>query len=187
MSNQQGYLSRIKGRIIRGLGGVEPQSAVQESSPPEQFEYLRVPAMAMPTIPEDQFLHVKTGWDYVRHAMLGLASHRILLDSIPGDFAEAGVWRGDCARFLHRFAPDRDLYLFDTFEGFLNEKDTRFQDTTVEHVVENVGEPHHTVHIRKGYFPESAVGLEGNTFALVSLDLDTFEGILAGWEFFAQE
>lgn len=47
-----------------------------------------------------------------------------------------------------------------------------------------VAEPRDTVRVRKGYFPESAKGLEGNTFALVSLDLDTYEGILAGWEFF---
>ena len=38
--------------------------------------------------------------------------------------------------------------------------------------------------IRKGVFPQTACGLENNQFALASLDLDTYEGILAGWQFF---
>jgi len=155
----------------------------------EPFEYLRVPAMSLPTMPPDQFTQVKQGWDYVRHATLGLAAQRILRDSVPGDMAEAGVWRGDCARFLHIFAPNRNLYLFDTFEGFPNQTagadnaDTRFADTGVECVRAIVGDSDKVI-IRKGIFPDTTAGLENNKFALVSLDLDTYEGILAGWMFF---
>jgi O-methyltransferase len=152
-------------------------------APDSRFEYLRVPAMALPTIPPDQFAQVKQGWDYVRHAMLGLAAQRILRDSIPGDMAEAGVWRGDCARFIHVFAPDRILYLFDTFEGFPGEEDTRFRDTAVDVVRQVVG-PSENIIIKKGIFPHTTSGLEENKFALVSLDLDTYEGISEGWKFF---
>lgn len=154
-----------------------------------QYEYLRVPAMSLPTIPPDQFAQVKQGWDYVRHATLGLAVQRLIRDGIEGDMAEAGVWRGDCARFLHVFDPTRRLYLFDTFEGFPgldkapSPTDTRFRDTAVDVVRSVVGESPNVI-IRKGFFPDTAAGLEQNKFALVSLDLDTYEGIRDGWEFF---
>jgi O-methyltransferase len=150
----------------------------------DQFEFLRVPAMDMPTIPQNEWLPVKTGWDYVRHATLGLAIKRLGLDGIEGDMAELGVWRGDCARFLHMFDPTRKLYLFDTFEGFPHQDvDKRFRDTSVETVRQTVG-PSKNVIIRKGAFPETAKGLEHCRFALASFDLDTYEGILAAWEFF---
>jgi O-methyltransferase len=152
-------------------------------APESRFEYLRVPAMGLPTIPPDQFAQVKQGWDYVRHATLGLAVQRILRDSVPGDLAEAGVWRGDCARFIHIFAPDRILYLFDTFEGFPGDEDTRFKDTGVDVVRQVVG-PSENIIMKKGIFPHTTAGLEQNKFALVSLDLDTYEGIFEGWKFF---
>ncbi len=156
----------------------------------EQFEYLKVPAMALPTVPPDQFWQVKHGWDYVRHATMGLAVQRLLRDGIPGDMAEAGVWRGDCARFIHMFAPDRRLYLFDTFEGFPDEHgqtggdhDQRFRDTSEAVVRQVVGDSPNVI-IRKGFFPATAAGLEHNRFAFVSLDMDTFESIVDGFEFF---
>ena len=154
-----------------------------------RFEYLRVPAMAMPTIPPDQFAGVKTSWDYVRHATMGLAIQRILREDIAGDFAEAGVWRGDCAGVIHRFAPDRRLYLFDTFEGFpdLERKtltdDHRFRDTGIEVVRATVGDSDNVI-IVKGIFPDTAANLKENRFSFVSLDLDTYEGIMEGWRFF---
>lgn len=37
---------------------------------------------------------------------------------LPGDFLELGVFKGQCARFLHaRMPADRTLYLLDSFEG----------------------------------------------------------------------
>ena len=147
------------------------------------FEYLKVPDMAMPTVPPEQWQRVKYGWDYVRHGMLGLAAQRIQRDGVEGDMAEAGVWRGDCAAFLHMFAPDRRLYLFDTFKGFPGDEDQRFRETSVDIVRQTVG-PSSNIIIKEGVFPDATAGLGTNKFALVSLDLDTFEGILAGWEFF---
>jgi O-methyltransferase len=103
--------------------------------------------------------------------------------------AEVGVWRGDCARFLHVFAPNRNLYLFDTFEGFPNQTtgtgnvDTRFRDTSAECVRATVGHSDNVI-IRKGIFPDTTAGLENNKFALVSIDLDTYKGTLSGWRFF---
>jgi len=38
--------------------------------------------------------------------------------------------------------------------------------------------------IRKGYFPETAKGLESEMFSFVMLDLDLYKPTLAGLEFF---
>jgi hypothetical protein len=51
-----------------------------------------------------------------------LATRHVVKHNIPGDIVECGVWRGGsmqaCAKTLLSVeATDRDLYLFDTFEG----------------------------------------------------------------------
>ena len=45
-------------------------------------------------------------------------SRWIYENHIEGSVAECGVFRGDSAKYLNKFFPDRKLYLCDTFEGF---------------------------------------------------------------------
>jgi hypothetical protein len=61
-----------------------------------------------------------------------LATRYVVQHDIPGDIVECGVWRGGsmqaCAKtLLSMQSTDRDLYLFDTFEGMTppTEEDTR--------------------------------------------------------------
>jgi len=132
---------------------------------------------------------VTSSGDPIRYAMIALAINRIAQENILGDFAELGVYRGDTSRIIHHFAPTRTLYLFDTFEGFSDKDernasaDTRFNDTNVELVKANIGNTEKVV-IKKGYFPETATGLEDKRFAFVMLDADKFAPTLAGLEFF---
>ena len=128
--------------------------------------------------------------DYARYASLALAIRRLDEERIPGGFAEVGVYRGETSRFLLRCAPERTLYLFDTFEGFPmqdrepeNRDDSRFRDTSEDAVRRAIGGGRNVV-IRKGRFPETAAGLEGERFAFALLDLDVFEPTVAGLEFF---
>lgn len=128
--------------------------------------------------------------DYVRCASLALAVRTLQREGIGGALAEVGVYRGATSRFLQRCAPERRLYLFDTFEGFPlvdrepeNAGDSRFRDTSEEAVRRALGAGADVV-IRKGRFPETAAGLEEETFAFVLLDLDVFAPTLAGLEFF---
>jgi len=128
--------------------------------------------------------------DYARYASLALAIRRIEEEGIPGAFAEVGVYRGATSRFLIRCAPGRELYLFDTFEGFpradrepVNPGDERFQDTSEERVRRALGDAANVV-IRKGRFPETAAGLENVRFGFVLLDLDLYQPTLAGLRFF---
>ena len=126
--------------------------------------------------------------DPVRYNALALALHAVRAESISGAVAEVGVYKGDTSRFLKRALPDRTLYLFDTFEGFPDEdlevaSDGRFQDTGIDHVARRIGTSD-GVGFRKGYFPDTASGLEDETFAFVLLDLDLYAPMKAGLEFF---
>jgi O-methyltransferase len=133
--------------------------------------------------------------DFCRMMTIRLASERIMHRQVPGAIAELGVYKGEMAAVLNRLFPDRKLYLFDTFEGF-SENDLadgqekrhssaetgEFRDTNVELVLSRMQDRERVV-VRKGYFPETAAGLEEN-FALVSLDVDLYKPTLAGLEYF---
>lgn len=118
------------------------------------------------------------------------------LDSVPGAVAELGVYKGDFSLELRRQFPGRLLYLFDTFEGF-NADDVKiettgsfsqskpedFTDTSAEYVLGRFDDTSAIV-LKKGYFPDTAAGLENEVFAFVSLDADLYAPTLAGLEFF---
>ncbi len=116
--------------------------------------------------------------------------------AVPGAVAELGVYRGDFAKVINTVFPDRKLYLFDTFEGF-PEEDMNYEtenhlllntvgklsNTSVEYVMSRMPRPERCV-IRKGYFPETAAGLEEERYAFVNIDVDLYKPILAGLEYF---
>ncbi|MBR5093942.1 MAG: class I SAM-dependent methyltransferase [Oscillospiraceae bacterium] len=127
--------------------------------------------------------------DYVRLKTLEAICRR--LGDVPGAAAELGVYRGGFARWINALLPERKLYLFDTFEGFDPEESagqgagfTRaHQDTSVRQVLAALPHPEQA-QIRPGLFPRTAEGLEGEHFALVSLDVDLEESTLRGLRFF---
>jgi hypothetical protein len=121
-------------------------------------------------------------------------------EKIKGNVAECGVFRGDCAKFINYYFPDRKLYLCDTFEGFDSsdmqyEKagsgafgKSRFSDqaffaeTGVGLVMEKMTYPQNVV-VRKGYFPESMQDVE-DRFCFVNLDMDLYVPMLNGLRYF---
>ncbi len=125
--------------------------------------------------------------DPVRYAAVAYAVTALERQQIAGSLAEVGVYRGELSALLHLLAPERDLYLFDTFAGFpeqdLSGADQRFRDTSIEIVKAALGDTHHVV-FRPGYFPETVRGLEQEKFAFVMLDLDLYQPTRAGLEFF---
>jgi O-methyltransferase len=145
--------------------------------------------MQFPTFPAELHDSMATMQDYFRYATLGLAVQRVLYEDIAGALAEVGVWRGETSAFLHRLAPGRRLYLFDTFTGFPagdlppGAADVRFRDTSESAVRERVGASANVV-LRPGYVPETLAGLEDETFAFVLLDLDLLDPTVASLEFF---
>lgn len=110
--------------------------------------------------------------------------------------AEGGVFQGDFAKEINKFFPNNTLYLFDTFEGF-DERDTEKEHkegfsifeknhlniTSESMVLDKMSHPKN-VEIRKGYFPESLVGIEHNSFYFVNLDFDLYNPTIDGLRFF---
>jgi O-methyltransferase len=149
---------------------------------------VRFREMRFPTFPGAVHESIAASDDYFRYATLGLALQRVLDEQIPGAIAEVGVWRGETSAFLHRVAPERHLYLFDTFEGFperdlAGREDRRFRDTSVEAVAARLGHAPN-VTLTPGYVPETLPVVADEQFAFVLLDLDLYDPTLASLEFF---
>ena len=133
-------------------------------------------------------------FDYIRLSTLELLCHEIKTRNVPGNIAELGVFKGKFSRYLNQHFPDRSLYLFDTFEGFdkrdasteqhnnYSSADQDFSNTSVQAVLGIMPHPEQCI-VKKGYFPETANGLE-DTFAFVSLDTDLYEPIYNGLVYF---
>lgn len=135
-------------------------------------------------------------YDYVRFKTLENIAEEINFRNISGSVAELGVFTGEFARYIYKFFPNRTLYLFDTFEGFLEEELNKeiargyisesindiLKNTSIDKVIRSIteGKKNNNIVIKKGLFPESLEGLE-DKFAFVSLDVDledsTFEGL----------
>lgn len=147
-------------------------------------------AMKFPTFSAhvNDFLQSSKSYDYVRLGSIALALETIRRDNIEGKFAECGVYKGELSSFIKTCFPERELILFDTFQGFPDKHlevaaDNRFQDTTLQAVQYKLS-AWSNITYKVGIFPESAQGLENETFSFVMLDFDLYEPTLAGLEFF---
>jgi O-methyltransferase len=140
--------------------------------------------------------------DYARYRTLELVAEQINNGNVQGDVAEAGVNEGDFAFMINLCFPDRSLYLYDTFEGF-DKKDIDIElrdsysneewlkkkpfspdsEDKVKITLSKMRYPERCI-VRKGYFPETAILENSNTFAFVSIDMDLYAPIRAGLEFF---
>ncbi len=120
-------------------------------------------------------------------------SEEVYRIGIIGSVAEAGVFRGEFAKEINKYFPDRKCYLFDTFEGFV-EKDimcekmeslveANYMKGLSETTVLNKMPRKELVEIRKGYFPETTEGID-DTFCFVNLDMDLYSPTLSGLRFF---
>ena len=121
-----------------------------------------------------------------RVAMMRLLAEQIHEESIPGDVAELGVFRGDFAVLINAAFPDRTIHLFDTFEGFpakdieaeqeqgfSKAKVGDFSETAKDIVDKRLLYPEKAV-FHKGYFPVTFRGCENLRFSFVSVDADLY-------------
>jgi O-methyltransferase len=131
--------------------------------------------------------------DFTRLYFIYLNLKHYIERNIDGSIAEVGVYKGNTAKLMHDLAPERRIYLFDTFEGF-NQKDLKaetksiakdiFKDTSLEYVKDFVGTDDKVIYC-EGYFPEtSKYVMKNEKFALVHIDCDLYEPIKASLEFF---
>lgn len=132
----------------------------------------------------------------IRSATLHRMADRLKQLDVPGDTAELGVYKGDLAWQLNALFPRRTLHLFDTFDGFdfrdivkeshhgfSRAQKGDFSDTSISFVRSRLPYPDQAL-FHKGFFPETAAGLENCRYAIVSLDADLYAPILAGLEYF---
>ncbi len=120
-------------------------------------------------------------------------AERAYKEGISGSVAEAGVYKGDFAKHISKYFPDRKLYLFDTFDGF-TEKDIAkeqkesmtsadyMRGVNVDEVLAKIPNRDNVI-LRAGVFPDTAKGIE-DRFAFVNLDMDLYEPTLEGLRFF---
>jgi O-methyltransferase len=144
--------------------------------------------MLCPTYSPQVAQRIEEYHDDIRYSTVALAIQRLEADNIAGSFAEIGVFRGATSNFIHKQAPNRRYFLFDTFEGFPekdleNGPDTRFNETSQTAVAEYIG-GNDNLHFRVGYFPGTAAGLEDEKFAFVMLDVDIYQASLDVFKFF---
>ena len=144
-----------------------------------------------------QFENAIYQMDYCRFRTFELVANEILKNNVDGAVAELGVFKGTFSRLINVKFRHKDLYLFDTFESFQKEEFSeevekgrcdnnffaRFKNTSEEIVLKNMLYPDKCI-VRKGFFPDTAVGLEDITFAFVSIDVDFEKSILEGLRYF---
>lgn len=81
----------------------------------DRFLHVRSRLPGVPELRTRRFGPDEDRWYSYKFTALDEAVREVRL---PGDFLELGVFKGQCARFLHaRMPADRTLYLLDSFEG----------------------------------------------------------------------
>jgi O-methyltransferase len=118
----------------------------------------------------------------IRSAVLATAK-------LQGDIAEVGVFRGGTARVICEAKGDRELHLFDTFEGLPEPDaiDSAFQKGQYACSLENVRgylSEFPGVHFYKGYFPGTGEAARDRVFSCVHLDVDLYSSTLQAIDFF---
>ena len=114
---------------------------------------------------------------------------------IPGDLAECGCYVGVSAWFMAKEAPDREFFLFDSFEGLStpDSEDSTLQGvqewrvgdlkTTEDVLRKNLAEFSH-IHVLKGWIPERFPEIAERQFRLVHIDVDLYQPTLDSLKFF---
>ena len=114
---------------------------------------------------------------------------------LPGDFAEAGVFRGGTAWFLAELLRERGdqraLHLFDSFEGMPasaeferdGHREGDFSDTSLASVQELLAGSDAPV-FHPGFIPGTFAGLDALRFALVHIDVDIHDAVRDSIAFF---
>ena len=113
--------------------------------------------------------------------------------NIGGDVVECGVYQGGTAAMMARVIAEngrsKKLYLFDTFSGMPKTDEEHdlpmegdFADTSAEQVERFVNQPEIAV-VKKGFIPETFVGLESLRFAFAHIDVVIYKSVIDSLNF----
>ena len=191
-------------RIVKAAGSaffLQSQMDINSKSNWYAAELVRqVGGYLIPDDSVDRLVEDLEPWDVVRRDMIILLLRSVLERKVDGDLAELGVYKGQTARLIHHYIPERQLHLFDTFSGFdssdvamesiavgSNRNMAQFADTSVSEVLRRIQYRNNNVKIYPGYFPRTVpADLENQRFAFVHLDADLYEPTKAGLSFFCE-
>jgi O-methyltransferase len=205
-----GYeLKKAKPARVAGLRRGQPSSAPAKASTSQKPQTAK--PEAFPKDYDEELVEIiravrpytMTGHDKL-HALI-TATRYIARYKVPGDIVECGVWRGGSMHAVARTLDiagdrDRDLYLYDTFEGMTEptEHDVRFDGQSassqlatqdrheskvwayasledVQAGFESVPYPSERVHFIKGPVEETVPGQLPEQIAILRLDTDWYE------------
>lgn len=136
--------------------------------------------------------------DYLRYRTFEYVAEELIENKVIGALAEFGVFRGAFSSLISKKFSDREIYLFDTFEGFDSSEGEKelsegncnkeflesHKNTSVECMLSNMPD-RNKCKVFKGLFPGSITTEAENTvFAFVSIDVDFEDSIYEGLKFF---
>jgi len=107
---------------------------------------------------------------------------------LKGDVGQLGVYKGGSAKIIaecFKNTPSK-VFLFDTFEGLPGDAEGEkglFADVVFADVQKLLA-PYPSIEFRKGFFPNTAKGLESRKYSFVYLDGDMYQSTKDGLEFF---
>lgn len=145
-------------------------------------------------------------WPAVAHTMVGVRrlenlrelAQRVLDENIPGDFLEAGVWRGGCCILMRAVlavnrVTNRKVYVADSFNGLpppnafafpadagWNLNQYRQLAISLEEVKSNFeryGLLDDQIAFIEGWFSDTLPALQAGPFSLLRLDGDLYESV----------
>ncbi len=111
-------------------------------------------------------------------------------EKINGDIAEVGVYKGGSAKIICEAKKgNKQLYLFDTFEGLPDVEKIDISFTKGQLVasiddVKNYLKKYSNIHFYKGFFPKTGEPIKNRKFSFVHLDVDIYSSTLSGLNFF---
>jgi O-methyltransferase len=143
-----------------------------------------------------------TDWPLNGLTMIGLTRlddlqacvESIVADGIPGDLIEAGTWRGGASMLMRATldtleAPQRDVWLADSFQGFPlpeargTDRELEQDMSAIDYLAPDVDDVRGYfgrlgldggVRFVPGFFEETMAGMRGRQWSLVRLDADTY-------------
>lgn len=128
----------------------------------------------------------KRGFDYEEGYTLYSSVKAV--NNLSGEIAEVGVYQGSSAKLIAEIKNNKNLYLFDTFEGLPETskndqvKSGWLSNTSLESVQKYLSK-YDNLFFFKGIFPKTTSSIS-NKFCFVHLDTDLYQSTLDALTFF---
>jgi O-methyltransferase len=130
--------------------------------------------------------------------------HKDTIANLEGDIVECGCWRGGFSIFLSKLFKDKKIWVFDSFEGFQDLSDAKYNYSKVErHIpsfthnqIGQIGVPYEItlnnfkdygleddinserIRIVKGFVRDTTKNIDLEKISLLRIDVDSYSAVL---------